>query len=120
MRGLIIREPWIGKILAGEKTWEIRGSKTKIREPIALIRGGSGLVVGTCDLVDVVGPLSLKELKANANKIGSQPSQLTELRYAATYAWVLSRVTPLKKPKHYEHPRGAVIWVKLKKIKGLS
>ena len=117
MRGLIIRSRWIDKILAGEKTWEIRGSRTNIRERIALIRGGSGLVVGTCDLVGVAGPLSLKELRANAGKIGIQAGDLRELPYKTTYAWVLSRATHLKKPKPYEHPSGAVIWVKLGRLK---
>ncbi len=119
MRGLIIRSPWIEKILAGKKTWEIRGSRTKIRGRIALIRAGSGLILGTCDLVDVVGPLSLKELKANASKIGSRPIDLPGLRYKTTYAWVLGRSTQLKRPKPYEHPSGAVIWVKLEKTRGL-
>jgi len=34
MRGLIIAEPWIDYILEGKKTWEIRGTSTKIRERI--------------------------------------------------------------------------------------
>ena len=58
MTGLIIRSPWIETILAGEKTWEIRSSNTNVRGPIARIRGGSGRVVGTCDLVDCIGPLT--------------------------------------------------------------
>jgi len=31
-------------ILAGKKTWEIRGRKTHVRGKIALIRGGSHLI----------------------------------------------------------------------------
>ena len=55
---LLIKEPWISMILEGKKTWEIRGSATKRRGRIALVASGTGTVVGTCDLVDVVGPLS--------------------------------------------------------------
>ncbi len=40
MRGLVIRDPWIGHILAGRKTGEIRSTASKVRERIALIRGG--------------------------------------------------------------------------------
>lgn len=31
MNGLIIKKQWLDKILAGEKTWELRGSNTKVR-----------------------------------------------------------------------------------------
>ena len=42
-KGLMIKSPWIDKILAGEKTWEIRGYTTETRGTIALIKSGSGL-----------------------------------------------------------------------------
>ena len=97
-------------ILAGEKTWEIRGSATKMRGPIALIRSKSGLGVGTCDVVDVVGPLTLRQLRASAEKAGVR---VKELPYKKTYAWVLDDARPLAKSVPYRHPPGAVIWVKL-------
>jgi hypothetical protein len=59
MKGLIIKSPWIDKILAGEKTWEIRGSNTKIRGKISLIKSGSGMILGKADLVDCVPRVSL-------------------------------------------------------------
>jgi ASCH domain len=52
MKALIIRDPWIGLILTGRKTWELRASPTKIRGRIGLIRKGSGWIVGVADLVD--------------------------------------------------------------------
>lgn len=110
----MIREPWIGKILKGLKKWEIRGSKTSIRGTIALIRSGSGLVVGACDLVDVLGPLTLSEMRKNIEKHRIPLSYLKRgLPYKKTYAWVLRNIKPLKKAVPYEHPQGAVIWVKL-------
>jgi len=42
MHALVIRPQWIEKILAGKKTWEIRGSRTAIRGIIGLIPSGSG------------------------------------------------------------------------------
>lgn len=114
MRGLLIREPWIGKILKGSKKWEIRGSKTNIRGTIALIRSGSGLVVGVCDLVGVLGPLPLSKMKRNIEKHHITLSSLKGgLRYKKTYAWILKNIKPLKKAVPYEHPQGAIIWVKL-------
>jgi hypothetical protein len=58
----------IEKVLAGSKTWEIRGRRASIRGRIALIRSRSGFIVGTCELVDVVGPLTLKEYRRSARK----------------------------------------------------
>jgi len=114
MKGLMIRSPWIEKILEGEKTWEVRGSNTKTRGTIALIRSGSGLVVGTCKLVDVVGPLSPSEFKRNTPRHHVKVrNRGNHLPYKKTYAWVLSDAISLKKPRPYKHPRGAAIWVKL-------
>ena len=31
MKALVIKQPWVDYILNGKKTWEIRGSNTKIR-----------------------------------------------------------------------------------------
>jgi hypothetical protein len=53
-----MRSPYVDWILAGSKTWEIRGSSTGKRGRIALIQSGSGTVIGVADLVGVVGPLS--------------------------------------------------------------
>src|SRR5882724_4451059 len=52
MKALVIDEPWITAILKGDKTWEMRKKNCKIRGEIALIRKGSGLVVGTAHVVD--------------------------------------------------------------------
>jgi hypothetical protein len=113
-RGLLIREPHVSRILDGQKTWEIRGSRTNIRGSIALIRAGSGLVVGTCDLVDVVGPLSVEELLKNADQAALDPGQISELiTYESPYAWVVRNARWLPEPVAYSHPSGAVIWVNL-------
>lgn len=106
---LILKEP-LDKILAGTKTWEIRGKATARRGPIALIESKSGHVVGTCDVVDVVGPLTLAELQRNARRTGFRPD---ELPYATTYAWVVRDARRLPEPVPYRHPSGAVIWVRL-------
>ncbi|WP_281975144.1 hypothetical protein [Halobacillus litoralis] len=42
MNGLLVQAPWIDLLLAGSKIWEIRGSNTKKRGRIGLIKSGSG------------------------------------------------------------------------------
>jgi hypothetical protein len=101
MRGLIIRQPWIDYILEGRKTWEIRSKPTKVRERIALIQGGSGTVVGTASLVDVIGPQSFAELRKHGNKHCAPDEALAAFlqKYRdKAYAWVLDDVVPLKTP----------------------
>src|ERR1017187_7955597 len=113
MRALLIRHPWIDMILDGGKTWEIRGSRTSVRCQIALIASGSGTVVGVCDLVDCIGPLTANQFRTNAKKAGMRPSEATLGWYRQTYAWVMAKPRRLKHPVPYEHPSGAVIWVRL-------
>src|ERR1035441_1047339 len=113
MRALLIRRPWIDMILDGEKTWEIRGSRTFVRGQIGLIASRTGTVVGVCDLVDCIGPLTAEEFRKNAKKVGVCPGEATLGRYRQTYAWVTAKPRSLKQPVPYEHPFGAVIWVRL-------
>jgi hypothetical protein len=114
MKALLIRQPWIDKILRREKQWELRGSRTKVRGLIALVQSGTGTVVGTCELVDVEGPLSVAELRRSTVR-HQVPANLFNNRppYPRTYAWVLREARRLHKPVRYEHPSGAVIWVNL-------
>lgn len=109
-RGLLILKEHLDKILAGTKTWEVRGRATARRGPIALIESKSGRVVGTCEIIDVVGPLTLAELRRNAARTAFTPK---ELPYSSTYAWVVRNARRLTRPVPYEHPGGAVIWVRL-------
>jgi hypothetical protein len=113
MRALLIRSPYVEKILDGKKTWEIRGSRTSVRGPIAFVRSGSSTVVGVCNVVDCVGPLTAEEFRQNARKAGLKPNEAALGYYKKTYAWVVAKPRWLKAPVPYVHPNGAVIWVKL-------
>ena len=110
MKGLIIKKPWVDYILNSDKIWEIRGSKTKIRGKIELIQSGSGLVVGSCEIIDCIH-LSLEEYKANAKK--HHITNTDKLPYNQTYAWVIKNPTRYEHPRKYKHPKGAIIWVNL-------
>jgi hypothetical protein len=100
-------------ILAGKKVWEIRGSRTSFRETIALIPSRSGTVIGVCDLVDCIGPLTAEQFCKNARKAGMPESEVKLGSYRQTFAWVLEKPRKLKWPVPYRHPSGAVIWVRL-------
>lgn len=112
IRALLIRHPWVDMILDGKKTWEMRGSRTSIRETVGLIASGSGTVIGVCDVVDCIGPLSQGEYRENARKAGERPST-AKLDYRTNFAWVVANPRHLKKPVPYKHPSGAITWVRL-------
>ena len=114
MKGLIIDEPWISLILAGKKDWEMRSRPTQVRGPIALIRKGSGQVVGTANVTGNHGPLGLEELLSNASRHCVPMVEFESGRAMKwTTAWQLELATPLAVPVSYKHPSGAVIWVNL-------
>lgn len=111
-KGLIIKSPWIDRILSGEKIWEIRGSATKIRGRIGLIKSGSSTIIGEVSIIDCL-ELDLKTYKASQGKHRIDLG-LDVLPYKKTFAWVLNNPIVYETPIKYSHPNGAIIWVKLK------
>jgi len=111
MKCLIIRKPWIDKIFDGNKTWELRSSRTSVRGPIGLITGGTGQITGCCQIDEVLGPFSRSELDQEYDKHGVPPEFLLRVNYDKIYAWVLSQVHRYEVPIVYKHPQGAIKWV---------
>jgi hypothetical protein len=112
-KGLIIDEPWISKILNGEKIWEMRSKHTAQRGHFALIRKGSGQVVGIANLKTVSGPYTEASLEENACKHCVGAELYSRPDYKWWYAWELGDIQPLQHPVPYVHKNGAVTWVTL-------
>jgi hypothetical protein len=119
MKGLLIKSPWIDYIFEGKKTWEIRGSNTKIRGTIALIKSGSGKIFGTVELIDCL-KLSLDEYQQAEDFHCVPKEQCSKEPYRKTHAWVLRNPRLFETPFPYVHPSGAVIWVDLSEHEGLG
>ena len=115
LRGLVIKGEFLEKILTGRKTWEIRSRRTHLRGDIALIQSGSGCIVGTAKLVDCIGPLTDEDFLRHARKVGVTRREVLSWDPIVSdeYAWVLAHVRRLPRPVPYQHPQGAVTWVKL-------
>ena len=114
LKGLIIRRPWIGKILAGTKTWEMRSTGWKHRGPVALIEKGSGRVVGWARMVDDKAPLTEAEMRATIAYHGIPADQIAGvIADGWTRPWILAEVKKLRFPVPYIHPSGAVKTVNL-------
>ncbi len=115
MRGLVVDEPWISAILSGRKTWEMRKKACRLRERVALICKGSGLVVGVADVVDSLAPIGSLEAYAEAEGFHAIPRERQAWAFQDGWRtpWVLRSARALAAPVPYRHPAGAVIWVTL-------
>ena len=116
-KGLIIRQPYIGRILDGTKTWEMRTRFSNPQGRIALIEAGSGTVVGECihegskpPIMDYIHFMRTREF----HNMDADEASLIVNKWDVP--WVLSGVKRYIKPIPYDHPQGAVIWVNLKEL----
>ena len=113
MDGLIIKKKWLDLILNGKKTLEIRGNDTKKKgEKIYLLESNTHRVKAEC-IIESTYPISRSDWseKREHHCVGISYSELKK-RYKHPYAWVLSMVEPIEDVWYYDHPKGAVIWVK--------
>lgn len=113
-KGLIVREPWVSMLMDGTKVWELRGSATRIRGRVGLIRSASGLVLGEAVLSGCRGPLSREDLakSVDRHRVGFDWANCP-MPYRNVYAWEMSDARRYERPVPYRHPQGAVIWVGL-------
>jgi hypothetical protein len=113
-KGLIIDDPWIGYILDGSKTWEMRSTSASHRGWFALIKKGTGAVWGVAQLVDSGSALSPDEMIATYDK-HRIPADMIRTGQVAKWnkPWKLADVTRLGSPVPYRHKSGAVTWVEL-------
>lgn len=113
-KGLIIADPWIGHILDGQKTWEMRSSGASRRGWFGLIRKGTGAVYGVARLVDVGAPLSPTEMIETIER-HRIPEDMIRSGAVAKWntPWKLADVRRLATPVPYRHRSGAVTWIEL-------
>ncbi len=112
MRGLIVREPFASWIVEGKKIWEIRKSRTNVRGRILILNGGR--ILGSVELMDVLGPFTPEELSHYKNKHLVSYEFLKEYsKGKKLYAWVLENPEKFERPKKIEVPKGAQIWVRV-------
>jgi hypothetical protein len=111
-RGLIIGDPWIGHILSGRKTWEMRSQSCSIRGMIGLIRKGTGAVWGAARLYGVGAPLSPDEMVAAFDKHAIPEDMIRSGKVAGwNVPWKLSDIVRFQRPVPYAHKSGAVTFV---------
>ena len=113
-KALIIADPWIGYLLDGSKTWEMRSSGASHRGWFGLIRKGTGAIYGIARLEDVGAPLSPEQMVA-AHRHHRIPEAMIRSGEVAKWnvPWKLAKIRRLVRPVPYTHKSGAVTWVEL-------
>ncbi len=112
--GLIIAQPWINKIINGEKDWEMRTKHCKKRGYIGLIEKGTGMVVAIAKLTKSTGPYSRQDMLNNPHRHGIPKEMINSGEVDQwQYAWNLEYIKKLTPAVSYQHKSGAVTWVTL-------
>jgi hypothetical protein len=88
----------------------MRSTKTNVTGRIGLIRKGSGLIVGSVDLVGWGTPLTTDQAAATVNVHHVYDLQLLK---KWRYPWIFRNPERFDTPIPYDHPQGAVVWVKV-------
>lgn len=111
---LIIREPWIGLILSGKKTWEMRSLPTKKRGKDRLDTKGHRSCGRHCRLVDCLPPLDIDVYMDHFDRHQIPEHMLEAVEEKRwVYPWVISDARALRTPVPYAHRSGAVRFVNL-------
>jgi hypothetical protein len=122
---LYIQSHWCDLILAGKKTWEIRGSACHLRGRFCIAESSTGMLIGEATLIDckVVGtrgadgalrpapdaPDDFLELPEHTSKHCIQDTSIIKYK-KKVFAWVLSNVARYPDPVPCPHRDGCVTW----------
>lgn len=111
-KAFIVKEHWGGLILDGTKSWEIRGTGTQERGRVGVIFSGTGMIQGS---VEVTGSSALtREDFYLFREYHHFPGEFQDLQYRNPHVWHLRDPIRFREPVPYQHPQGAVVWVKLR------
>ena len=118
---LVIKPVWTNEIFEHNKTWEIRGERTRKRGRVAIAASGTGTLVGEATFVNCleVGRYeqATKKLrpfdqttKHHKVFLGNHFSKhrikdLSTVKYPKVFAWVLAEAVRYENPVPYKHPQ---------------
>ena len=108
---LYVKPKWADKILNNEKIWEIRGSSTKKRGRIGILKSGNkGFMDGHVELIDC-----FRVTRENLiNTIDKHcVTDINNIKYKKIYAWILKNPYIYNEPIQINPKKGSIIWVKI-------
>ena len=110
---LILKPQWAALLLseADPKTWEIRGSNTKVRGRVGILPSGTSALDGEAELIGSV-PLTKEMWEANMDKHKTQSWEQVAGRYKRPHVWVFTNGKKYNSPVVIQRKNGQVIWAK--------
>ena len=105
-RILVLKQKWLGLVLAGDKTMEVRGKR--LRAGVAYF-GWKGAIYASATLGDAVEICDIQQWD-NLRSQHCVPERV--LPYKRTFGLPIHNIERLVKPLSFRHPKGAVGIVK--------
>ena len=120
MSALVVAEPHASQIVAGEKTLELRSTRSrKVGSTLAIIAKGTGTVIGMARIAGVIGPLTTDELDELRHRHMAS-AELVAAHPGWRFGWELDNAVKFASPIPYDHPNGAQSFVTLTVLEGLA
>jgi hypothetical protein len=120
MSALVVAEPHASQIAIGEKTLELRPTRSrKVGSTIAIIAKGTGTIIGTVRIAGVIGPLTTDELRDLRHRHMASP-ELVAAHPGWRFGWELDSAVKFSTPVPYTHPNGAQSFVILAAMESLA
>lgn len=101
-RILILREPWLGLVLSGAKTLEVRSRRLTCK---TYFLGSRGQIYGSATISSAFVIDTAAKWRA---LLPQHRWDVVQLPYAATWGHRLAHVARAAAPMPFDHPRGAV------------
>lgn len=108
---LVVKAPFAQLIISGAKKWEVRTRNTHLRGRVSIALSGSQTLLGE---VTIVGSVRMT-ISMIENYEMHRIKNLEAVPQNDFWAWVLQHPCPYPVPIPYNHPSGAISWVRLDK-----
>ena len=114
-RALIVKAPYAELIVSGKKIMEMRSQHTKIRERVGIIQQGTGKIIGSVEIIDSVSYAHNTEPLKNEflQQLHCLKNDDLHLLDKWCVGWHLMNAIKYENPQPYQHPKGAITWVRL-------
>ena len=111
---LVIRDPYASMVVKGIKIWEIRAQPCRMRKRVCI--GCGGKIIGEATIVDCRPMTGAMYKQVNMHRVQNFDMIQSWKEGTQLWAWVFTNPRKYTTAIPYDHPRGAINWVKIPKL----